>query len=122
VSGIGPKLALAMLSGLPARALAQAVVNSDLPRLISIPGVGRKTAERVLVDLREPLAKLLALAPEPIGEGGGLAAGDELLSALVNLGYKERIVRRVIEKLAKRFPPETPLEELIRAALHEMQK
>jgi Holliday junction DNA helicase RuvA len=84
ISGIGPKLALAVLSGIAPADLVAAIGGGDIVRLVSIPGIGRKTAERIVLELRDKMAALDA------GVGGG-AFGDgtrgDLVSALVNLGY-----------------------------------
>lgn len=102
VSGIGPKLAINILSGISAEDLARALRESDQVRLIAIPGVGRKLAERMIVELKDKLATL-----PPAGSESGKPAGDSQLmldavSALVNLGYKrpdaEKAVREVVKK------------------------
>ena len=102
VSGIGPKLAINILSGISAEDLARALRESDQVRLIAIPGVGRKLAERMIVELKDKLATL-----PPAGSESEKPAGDSQLmldavSALVNLGYKrpdaEKAVREVVKK------------------------
>ena len=122
VSGIGPKLALNILSGIPAEEFGRAVVSSDIARLTSLPGVGKRTAERIVVELKERLGKILDLVPEDVRAAVRFVAEDELISALANLGYKSKIIEKVIIKIAKKFPPDTRVEDLIRAALREMQK
>jgi len=121
VSGIGPKLGLNILSGLPAEELGRAVVDGNVARLVKIPGVGKKTAERIVLELKEKLSKLLALDPEAIKAEENFDTEDELSSALTNLGYKPKQVSLVIKKLSARFDKNTSLEKLIRAALVEMQ-
>lgn len=119
VSGIGPKLALTMLSGMPVGELVGAIANGDHRRLQSIPGVGKKTAERVVVELRDRCGKLSQVTPSAgaptTGRGG---AADEVVEALVNLGYKkpaaEKAVAAVVE--APGADAEGP-EQLLRAAL-----
>jgi len=114
-SGVGPKLALAILSGLSVERLVAALRAGDLPALVGIPGVGKKTAERMVVELRDRVGAL-ELAPEPAGPArDDVSASAE--SALVNLGYPrahaEKAVRRALESL-----PESPgLEALIKEAL-----
>jgi Holliday junction DNA helicase RuvA len=121
VSGIGPKLASTILSGLPVEDLGQAVVSGNLARITSIPGVGKKMGERMILELAEPLKKLMNFdvidAPKP----SGLAKEAELISALINLGYKEKVVRKLVDRLAETFSPDARFEDLIRAALREMQ-
>lgn len=120
VSGIGPKVALSVLSGIEPEGLVRAIRGADLGRLTSIPGVGRKTAERLIVELRDRLPKMAdtAVADAP-------AAGDDLrgdvLSALANLGYQraaaERSVDRVLAKAESR-----DFEALLRAVLKDLAR
>lgn len=103
VSGIGPKLAITMLSGMPATELFQAIRNNDLVRLTAIPGVGRKTAERVVVELRD---KLAALVLEPGEAESALASAatttseadvrDDTVAALIQLGYPKAVAERAV--------------------------
>lgn len=117
VSGIGPKLALNILSGRPYTELHAAIEAGDLARLVAIPGVGKKTAERIVVELRDKLKQLPKDTPSL---PGGLATADdsEAMSALVNFGYKradaERVVRDVVAAGA------TELEAILRAALKKL--
>jgi Holliday junction DNA helicase RuvA len=100
VSGIGPRLAINILSGIPAQELSRALKEGDQVRLVAIPGVGRKLAERMIVELKD---KLAGLAP-PGAASARVDGGSQLLldavSALVNLGYKrpeaEKLVREVL--------------------------
>ena len=88
VSGIGPRLALAVLSGIESRDLVRAVQMSDVARLTAIPGIGRKTAERIVLELKDRLSAALRVelsSGEPAPVDGDLRA--DLLSALLNLGY-----------------------------------
>ena len=104
VSGIGPKVALSILSGLSTRELATAIARGDLKRLTDIPHVGKKTAERIVVELRDkignvvdlPVAKLSALAPAAPPPSG---PQEEAISALVNLGYKRPEAEEAIASL-----------------------
>ena len=88
ISGIGPKLGITILSGMPADELVVAIRQSNLARLTSIPGIGKKTAERLVVELRDKLAKVGTV---PAGEQAATASvsqpQDDVISALVNLGY-----------------------------------
>ena len=118
VSGIGPSLALKVLSGIRVEELIPAIRNSDHAQLVRIPGIGRKTAERIVVELREKVAAL-----EP-GEAGKPATHSPLeadvASALVNLGYDVRAVERVLEQL--RSAPGSPADfnAMLRAALQQL--
>lgn len=117
VSGIGPKLALACLSGLKAEAFARAVVDNDLKKLSGIPGVGKRTAERLVLELRDKLAKLpLGGSAPPPPRTMHL---DDLQSALVNLGYRQKDVETLVAKLTQESP-ETTFEGLLREALRRL--
>lgn len=112
-SGVGPSLALKILSGMGIEELVPAIRKGDLAQLVRIPGVGKKTAERIVVELRD---KLVAVE---VPEAGKPATRSQLesdvASALVNLGYDARSVERAIEK--SRGPGEADFENLLRASL-----
>jgi holliday junction DNA helicase RuvA len=111
-SGVGPSLALKILSGMGLEQLIPAIRKGDLAQLVRIPGVGRKTAERVVLELRDKLAVI------DVPEAGKPATRSQLesdvTSALVNLGYDERSVEHAIERTRSGT---TDFEELLRAAL-----
>ena len=113
VSGIGPRLALNILSGMVAGELLDALREGDVARLVSIPGVGKRLADRMIVELRDRIEMLPETAPEMATAPG--IRGDAL-SALVNLGYRrsdaERAVRRVLSDGASEL--ETVLREALR--------
>ena len=123
VSGIGPKVAINLLSHSPAVELAQAIVGADVKRLSSLPGIGRKTAERLILELKDKLARI---APRPTATAATptiMAAADpcdEALSALVNLGYKETLARKAMESLE--IVPGTSLEEILKGALKVLSR
>jgi len=100
VSGVGPKLALTLLSGIPAEDLLGALAKGDARRLVSIPGIGKKTAERLTLELKEKAEKLFV----PPAGGPGVEAQD-VVSALVNFGYKKSEAERVVEGLVRRGAP-----------------
>src|SRR6202167_4577626 len=114
-SGVGPSLALKILSGMSVDDLIPAVRSGDLVRLTRIPGVGRKTAERMVVELRDKLAamEIPEDARRPVTTTG--TAGD-VVSALLNLGYEERTAEQAVERAGKSDASET-FEILLRAAL-----
>ena len=117
ISKVGPKIALAFLSGMTARDLTQAVFNDDISTLSAIPGVGRKTAERLALELKDKLSELnlqpeAAATPAP---GNGLK--DDAVSALVNLGYKKAAAEQTLKKVW-RDEAKPSLEELIRDSLN----
>jgi Holliday junction DNA helicase RuvA len=112
-SGVGPSLALKILSGMSLEELVPAIRKGDLAQLVRIPGVGRKTAERMVVELRDKLAAV------DVREAGKPATHSQLesdvASALVNLGYDERSVERAMEKA--RTTADTDFETLLRTSL-----
>jgi holliday junction DNA helicase RuvA len=101
VSGIGPKLAVNILSGIPAEELARALKEGDQVRLVAIPGVGRKLAERMIVELKDKFAALSPAGVESAKPVIGSQVLQDAVSALVNLGYKrpeaEKMVREVLK-------------------------
>jgi Holliday junction DNA helicase RuvA len=126
VSGIGPKLALTILSGMAVTDILQAIINSDHRRLQSIPGIGKKTSERVIVELRDRCAKLdfspASTSLENYGKPAVAAA--DVIEALVNLGYKRPAAEKVVERLMKEQvggPYQGP-EQLLRSALTAMSE
>lgn len=115
VQGVGPKTALAALSGIPAADLVRAIAERDEARLTKVPGVGKKTAARIVLELAEKMAKeSLAFAPAGRGRGGAL---DDLRSALANLGYKAPQIDRAVQKVR---PMAETLDDKGGAALPEL--
>ena len=117
VSGIGPKLALSVLSGIEPRDLAGAIQRNDLARLTSIPGVGKKTAERICVELRDRLPKTIDAAPASPAD----SMREDLISALSNLGYHRQAIDKVIDKLPD-SKGEPRFEDVLRAALKDLSR
>jgi Holliday junction DNA helicase RuvA len=115
VNGIGPKLALAVLSGIEPDALIRAVRNSDVGRLTTIPGVGKKTAERLVIELRDRLPKTDTVEPTDLS---GDLRGD-VLSALANLGYQRAAADKAIDKVLRRAQTRE-FEPLLREVLKEL--
>lgn len=112
---IGPKLALAILSGISPQELAQALAAGDIRRLAAIPGLGRKSAERLLVELKGKLhPESLQLAAATAGPSGSL--WDDALSALVNLGYARTLAENVLQTVHAQEKPLT-LEDILRLSL-----
>ena len=116
VSGIGPKLALAVLSGIEPRELAGAIQRNDIARLTAIPGVGKKTAERMCVELRDRLPKAIEAAASPAD-----SLRDDLISALVNLGYHRQAIDKSLDKLLS-GKSEPKFEDVLRSALKELSR
>lgn len=117
ISGIGPKLALSILSGIEASDLKDAIKRSDVARISLIPGIGRKTALRIAVELQEKLEM-----KEKVLEAEGLQEKEDLISALMNLGFKRREVEKIVEDTIKAHSPETDFEMLLRESLKKMAK
>ena len=115
ISGVGPKVALAVLSGLSVDDLAAAVASEDAARLTRVPGIGKKTAERLVLELRDKLA----FAPAPsTPEGAAGAARADVANALLALGYNEREAQAAIKQL----PADLPIADAIRQALKSLAK
>lgn len=115
ISGVGPKVALSVLSGLSVDDLAAAVQAEDAGRLTKIPGIGKKTAERLVLELRDKLPKTLGAARV---EAAGGAAGADVLDALLALGYNEREAQAAIKQL----PADLALADAIRQALKALSR
>ena len=111
-SGVGPSLALKILSGMGVEELVPAIRKGDLAQLVRIPGVGKKTAERIVVELRDKLAAVVPETGKPVTR---TQLESDVLSALVNLGYDERSVERAIEQA--RAASGADFEKLLRDSL-----
>ncbi len=117
ISGIGPKLAQTVLSGMAPGDLIAAIQASDLGRLSSIPGIGKKTAERMVVELRDKLSKLTFEPPA----GGAPPADGDLIQALVSLGYRRAAAERAVSQ-SMRESPEAEFADLLRASLKRLSR
>ncbi len=122
VAGIGPRLAVNILSGISPAELAESLLQGDLARLISIPGVGRKTAERIMVEMRD---KLPALAADrdialSVKNAAAEAVIEDAISALVNLGYKKGLAQRAVDQAQQRLQGEMTLERLLKESLRAL--
>lgn len=118
VRGVGPQMALGILSGLPRGPLLEAIVGGDAAQLTRVKGVGRKTAEQILLDLSDKAAILRdQLGPTPApGTGEQRGNLEDAVAALVSVGYKEKEARRQVERAAQSIDS-TDLELLVRTAL-----
>jgi Holliday junction DNA helicase RuvA len=121
ISGIGPKVALAVLSGIEPRELIRAIEQSDVARLTAIPGVGKKTAERMVLELKDRLPK--AQVVEAGGEAGPEPASlkDDVLSALINLGYHRPLAEKAVEAATK-AAPDADFERTLKQALRNLAR
>ena len=113
ISGVGPKVALAVLSGLSVDDLAAAVTNGDAGRLTRVPGIGKKTAERLVLELRDKVPKVIGAARAESPDGGG-----DVIGALLGLGYNEREAQAAVKQL----PADLQLADAIRQALRLLAK
>jgi Holliday junction DNA helicase RuvA len=121
VSGIGPRLGIAILSGMPVDEFLEAVAAKDLARLYAVPGVGKKTAGRIVLEVRD---RLQGLAPpvETVSISGVPARlRQDVVSALVNLGYVKRIAEKAVAQVLKQESPDR-FEDLLRSTLRKISR
>ncbi|MBE9515861.1 MAG: Holliday junction branch migration protein RuvA [Proteobacteria bacterium] len=120
VSGVGPRVALAVLSTLSVPEFALCVANNDIPALTRVPGIGKKTAERLIIEMRDKLANAEFATPAPASPGGPVLQADptsEAVSALIALGYKPQEASRLVRSVPG---ADLSTEEIIRLALKSM--
>lgn len=128
VSGVGPRMALAALSGLTPAALAEAVRGEDVARLVAIPGIGRKTAERLIIELRDKLEFLpLVRAGAPLAARGRRprvqdARFDDAVAALVTLGYAPAMAQEAARTAVRDAADEESLEAVVKRALRTLAR
>jgi Holliday junction DNA helicase RuvA len=121
ISGIGPKLALAVLSGIEPPDLVGAIERGDIARLTAIPGVGKKTSERIVLELKDRLPRAHAVEA-PGGAVAGAGLRDDLLSALMNLGYHRPLAEKAVEAALKTIGRDAGFERTLKQALREVAK
>ncbi len=117
VGGIGPRLARVILSGMAPDDLLTALAAGDTARLATIPGIGKKTAQRMVVELKDRVQELAAELPAK----PATAAADDLVQALINLGYRPAAARRAVAK-ARDESPDAAFHELLRATLGQLSR
>jgi Holliday junction DNA helicase RuvA len=124
VSGIGPKLALSVLSSLPVADLIQAIRTEDVGKLATVPGIGKKSAGRIALELKDKVNRIQAgLVPtSPAGVSGIDGPYEDALSALVNLGYRLQDAREALTRVTKTVACPTALKDLIREGLKELAR
>lgn len=120
ISGIGPRLALAVLSGIEPVELVRAVGRGDVRRLTGIPGIGKKTAERMGLELRDRLPAVIEPGSEPEAGAGSAAARGDLVSALVNLGYPRSSAERAVDTALG--AGDDAFEQVLKRALKEIAR
>ncbi|MCJ7596225.1 MAG: Holliday junction branch migration protein RuvA [Desulfobacterales bacterium] len=122
VSGIGPKLAVNILSGIGPEELLEAMARGDAPRMQSIPGVGKKTAERIALELRDKALKMtgdLSALPSHVTPSEDKRVYDDAVSALINLGYSQKSANEAVDR-ARSGLEDADLETLIKTALKRL--
>ncbi|MBU5636842.1 Holliday junction branch migration protein RuvA [Geomonas sp. Red69] len=122
VSGVGPKLANSILSNSEPAELSESLVSGNIARLSAIPGIGKKTAERLVLELKEKMKKL-GMTHAATGVAAAPAKPEireDILSALINLGYKENVVQKALAEL--KFPEDATVESLLKQALKKLMK
>jgi Holliday junction DNA helicase RuvA len=122
ISGVGPKLAIVVLSGAKVEELAQAIADGNLARLTAIPGIGRKTAERLVLELKSQITPfLLSGQAEAARESAKIDALEEdIISALVNLGYPRNTAEKALVTVLRTAECERTFEELLRSTLRRL--
>jgi Holliday junction DNA helicase RuvA len=117
ISGIGPKLAISILSGARVEELAQAIAEGNLVRLTAIPGIGRKTAERLVLELKSQVTPFLLPEQARAATSGADGLQEDILSALVNLGYPRAGAEKALATILRSGKAETSFEGLLRHTL-----
>ena len=121
VSGIGPKVAMGILSRIAARELLEAISGGNLAKLITVPGVGKKMAERLILELKEKAVKKMAADQVPVMDARQKQNDmirEDVLSALVNLGYKANAARDALDKVVRDAEGEPAMDQLLKKALN----
>jgi Holliday junction DNA helicase RuvA len=115
ISGIGPRLAINILSGISADDLTRAICAGNAGKLISVPGVGKKTAERMIVELKDRVVKISAV--ETVSEALDEPIKKDAISALINLGYKSTMAQKAVDEAFEKCEEEITLELLLTESL-----
>ena len=125
ITGIGPKLALSVLSTLSVNDLLSSIQSNDLDTLSSVPGIGRKSASRIVLELKDKTNRIQSVDPlpgEPLHGISSTALQEDATSALVNLGYRTQDVKKAIQRSLQKHQVGYSLESLIRESLKELAK
>jgi len=117
ISGIGPKLALNVLSGIGPAELEEAVQSSDVARITLIPGIGKKLATRIALELQEKIEK-----KEKVLAARGSKEKEDLISTLMNLGFRRKEIEDVVDQTIRAFKPEAGIEKLLRECLSKLAR
>ena len=123
VSGIGPKMSMNILSGISAQELLRAISSGNVGKLVNIPGVGKKMAERLILELKEKVIKKMMLEETPAADDQHKANEiimEDALSALVNLGYKSNVARDALDKALRSSEEELGMDQLLKKTLKNL--
>jgi Holliday junction DNA helicase RuvA len=123
VSGIGPKMSMNILSGISAQELLRAISGGNVGKLVNIPGVGKKMAERLILELKEKVIKKMMLEETPAADDQHKANEiimEDALSALVNLGYKSNVARDALDKVLRSSEEELGMDQLLKKTLKNL--
>lgn len=123
ISGVGPKLSLSLLGHLSCYELEQAVFSHNLKRLCEVPGVGKKTAERLVIELKDKLSDCLSKDPLQLSQSSqsSSSSAQDAILALINLGYQQGVAKRAVQETLQEFSQEIELPLLITAALKNIK-
>jgi len=124
VSGIGPKLALSVLSSLPVTDLVHAIQTEDVDKLSTVPGIGTKSASRIALELKDKVGKIQPVSAQiPVLEPDGIDGPfEDALSALVNLGYRPQDAKEALKRVTKAAAGPVALKQLVREGLKELAR
>jgi holliday junction DNA helicase RuvA len=122
VKGVGPRLALTILSGLPATEISACIVRQDAIMLARTPGIGKKTAERIVLELRDKISAGAAFPTTPASDSPRPGAGSEAVSALEALGFKRADAEKAVLTCIKELPDTTSTGDLVRASLQHLYR
>ena len=117
INGVGPKMALTILSGIDGRQFALCIANSDVAMLTRLPGVGKKTAERLIIEMRDKIEALLSDIPAQPASSGGPSIINEAIEALQALGYKPADAEKMISRAQQQGETHSSASQLIKQAL-----
>ena len=120
VSGIGPKMSMNILSGISAQDLLRAISGGNVGKLVNIPGVGKKMAERLILELKEKVIKKMVIEEMPAADDqhqAGEIIIEDALSALVNLGYKSNVAKDALDKVLRASEEELGMDQLLKKTL-----
>ena len=117
VSGIGPKVALNILSGISSEELSAALLAQDSARVQRIPGIGKKTSERIVLELKDKIRKIGAGIQAPLSQGPEEGPWEDALSALTNLGYPKAVAEKALSRIPREPGEAVSLEDLLRKVL-----